>query len=141
MPTHVEDSGKPSRRVVEQRIRNRVIEYLEFASSFEDQQAVDGTVPSLNTAYEVIHVWEDYVDADPRHDQGVSVVYDSAEVEAIGQVHAAWEQAAAVLPREYPSLSDVQALPEWRRLRDVAASALTVFMRRGKMSEDREVEN
>jgi hypothetical protein len=31
-------------------------------------------------------------------------------------------------------------LPEWRRLRDAACSVLSVFMRRGKMSEDHEVE-
>lgn len=49
------------------------------------------------------------------------------------------EDAVSAVPDNYPPLSEVQALLEWDRLRDEAGSALSVFMRRGKMSEDNEV--
>jgi hypothetical protein len=135
----VGDPAKPSRRVVEQRVRNRIIEYLELASSFEAQQEYERDVPIEHVPYEVINQWEDWVHKDPREDRDLPDVYDGAEVEAMCQFHAAWDDAASAVPNNYPSLSEVQALPEWSRLRDTARSALSVFMRRGKMSEDHEV--
>lgn len=125
---------------MEQRVRNRVIEYLELASSFEEQEEYERNVPIAHIPYEVINQWEDWVFKDPREDTDLSDVYDKPEVEAMGHFHEAWEDAASAVPN-YPPLSEVQALPEWGRLRDVAASALSVFMRRGTMSEDHEVEN
>ena len=131
----------PSRRVVEQRVRNRVIEYLELAGSFEEQQEYERNVPIAHIPYEVIEQWRDSVRKDPREDPNPLDVYDEAEVEAMGQFHAAWEDAVSAVPNSYPSLSQVQMLPEWARLRDAALSALSVFMKRGPMSEDHEVEN
>jgi hypothetical protein len=55
------------------------------------------------------------------------------------QFHAGWEDAASAVPNNYSPLSEVQALTEWGRLREAARSALSVFMRRVKMSEDHEV--
>jgi hypothetical protein len=138
-PRPVGDPGKPSRRVVEQRVRNRIIEYLELASSFEAQQEYERDVPIEHVPYEVINQWQDWVHKDPREGRDLSDVYAGAEVEAMCQFHAAWEFAASVVPNNYPLLSEVQTLPEWDRLRAAAASALSVFMRRGKMSEDHEV--
>lgn len=134
----IRDPDKPSRRVVEQRVRNRIIEYLELASSFETQQGYERDVPISNISYEVINQWEDWVHKDPREDPDLSDVYDGAEVEAMRQFHAAWEDAASAVQNNYPPLSEVQALTEWDRLREAARSALSVFMRRGKMSEDHE---
>lgn len=135
----VGDPDKPSRRVVEQRVRNRIIEYLELASSFEAQQVYERDVPIVHVPYEVINQWKDWVHKDPREDRDLSDVYDGAEVEAMCQFHAAWDDAVSAVSEDFPLLSEVQALPEWYRLREAAASALSVFMRRGKMSEDHEV--
>jgi hypothetical protein len=55
------------------------------------------------------------------------------------QFQSAWDVVAAGVPDDYPSLSDVQAIPEWEMLRTTAEAALNVFMRRGKMPEDHEV--
>jgi hypothetical protein len=139
--TPAEEPGKPSRRVVEQRVRNRVIEYLELAASFEEQREYERNVPIAYVPYEVINQWEDWVYKDPRDDTNVLDVYDKAEVEAMGHFHAVWDDVASAVPNNYPPLSEVQALSEWGQLRDAAASALSVFMRRGEMSEDHEVEN
>jgi hypothetical protein len=93
--TPVENPDEPSRRVVEQRVRNRVIEYLELASSFEEQQEYERNVPIAHIPYEVINQWEDWVYPDPREDPDLSDVYDGTEVEAMGQFHAAWDDAAS----------------------------------------------
>jgi hypothetical protein len=134
----VGDPDQPSRRVVEQRVRNRIIEYLEVASSFEAQQEYERDVPIAYIPYELINQWQDWVHQDPREDRDLSDVYDGPEVEAMCQFHAAWEDAVSAVPNNYPPLSELQALPAWDRLRDAAGSALSVFMRRGKMSEDHE---
>jgi hypothetical protein len=126
---------------MEQRVRNRVIEYLELASSFEEQQEHERAFPIAHIPYEVINQWEDWVHMDPREDLNRSDVYDSAEVQAMGQFHATWDDVASAIPDDYPPVSEVQVLPEWGRLRDAAESALSVFMRRGKMPEDHEVRN
>jgi hypothetical protein len=133
------DLDKPSRRVIEQRVRNRIIEYLELASSFEAQQEYERDVPIEPVPYEVINQWEDWVHTDPREDRDLSDIYDEAEVQAMCQFQVAWDDAASAVPNNYPSLSEVQALPESDRLRESAGFALSVFTRRGKMSEDHEV--
>lgn len=129
---------RPSDRVVEQRVRNRVIEYLELAASFEAQQEYERVTPIAHVPYEVINQWEDWV-KDPRTDPDIADVYDGPEVEALCQFQAAWDAACAVVPDDYPSLSNVQSLAEWEQLRATAEAALSVFMRRGKMPEDHEV--
>jgi len=133
------DPDEPSRRVVEQRVRNRIIEYLEPASSFKAQQQYERDVRSHTSPTSSSTSGEDWVHKDPREDRDLSDVHDGAEVEAMCQFHAAWEDAASAVPNNYPPLSEAQALTEWDRLRGAARSALSVFMRRGKMSEDHEV--
>ena len=66
--TPVDDPDKPSPRVVEQRVRNRVIEYLELAASFQEQQEYERNAPIAHIPYEVINQWEDWVHQDPRED-------------------------------------------------------------------------
>lgn len=52
-------SSEPTRRLVEQRVRNRIIEYLELAASFKEQLAYERNAPIANVAHEVINQWED----------------------------------------------------------------------------------
>lgn len=131
----------PSRRIVAQRIRNRVIEYLELASSFEEQRECERNAPIAHIPYEVIEQWVDWVRMDPKQDPDLSDVYDRDEAEALGRFHTVWEAAVRAVPDNYPTLSEVQGLAEWKRLRDAAMLALAVFMRRGTMPEDHEVSN
>jgi hypothetical protein len=128
----------PSARVVEQRIRNRVIEYLALASSFDAQLTYEREVPIEHVPYEIINLWEDSFPVDPRRRLDLSEVYTSEEVEALQDYHEVWELAAAALPDTYPSLADVQAMPEWEKLRRAAELARDVFAKRGMLPEDRE---
>jgi hypothetical protein len=137
-----DDAGtreRPTARVALQGHRYRIIEYLEVAASFDEQQEYERNVPIVHVPYEVINQWQDWFPNDPRHNFDFSDVYDAAEVDAVFQFQAAWEVAADAHSEDYPPLSEVQALPEWEQLRSTAEAALTVFMKRGLMPEDHEV--
>lgn len=123
-------------RVIQQRMRNRVIEYLELAGSFDAQRTYDSH-RMVNVAYEVINQWEDCVPNAPWEDEPIEAVYSPNEIEAMAQFHRVWTRAATAIPSGYPDLSDVQVLPEWSELQDQAQRALAVFLTRGKMPEDR----
>jgi len=130
---------RPSRRVVDQRIRNRVIEYFEVAASFEAQRKCERDIPIVHVPYEVISEWKDWVWKDPRQDSDLPGIYTQEEFQALCDYQVVWEVATKAVPDDFPSLAQVQALPDWGKLRSTAESALAVFGRRGKMPEDNEV--
>ena len=125
----------PSQRLVEQRLRNRLIEALQLAASFEHQKKLDETVNAVN---ETINLWED---TDPvSWDWEFPTVYSTDEVAAVQTFHDVWASANARLPDEqFPILAAVQSRAEWLELRDAAVSALDVVRIRGVLPEDREV--
>jgi hypothetical protein len=129
-----------SRRIVEQRVRNRVMETLELAGSFEAQQAYAETVPIANVPAEVINQWSDQVHIDPSMDPDISAVYSSQEVDAMRRFHRVWLQACDAYPDGFPSVAEIQAIPEWSTLRDQARAAKAIFDQRGPMPEDREAD-
>lgn len=121
--------------VVEQRVRNRIIEYLELAASFADQRAYEQATPIANIPYEVINQWEDQL---PKGPEAIVKpgVYTADERDALARFHTVWNATADAVPNNHPSLAEVQRLPAWEDLRAEAASALAVFARRGKLSEE-----
>ena len=128
----------PSPRLVSQRIRNRIIENLELAGSFEAQLEYERNAPFVNVPYEVINQWEDWVHRDPRLGVQLSDAVSDEEVDAMAAYHGVWLVAADAVPDDHPSLADVQALPAWDQLRVAASVALGVFEIRGRMAEDAE---
>ena len=133
------DGGASSDRVVEQRIRNRIIEYLDLAGSYEEQVVYQAAVPFVTVAYEVINQWGDCVPTDPRQVARNVGVFSADEVHAMCAFQAVLDRVADAVPDDHPRLEDVQALPEWDQLRSAALAARAVFAVRGKMSEDDEV--
>jgi hypothetical protein len=133
------EGGTPSDRVVEQRIRNRIIEYLDLAASYEAQVAYQAAVPFVTVPYEVINQWDDCVPTDPRDVARNVGVFSPDEVRAMCDFQAVLDGVADAVPNDYPRLADVQALPEWDQLRHAASSARDVFAVRGRLSEDHEV--
>ena len=133
------DNDHPSARLVEQRMRNRLMEYLDLAASYEEQQAYEAAVPMVHVPYEVINKWEDSFPNGLERGLEQSSVYPAQEADALQRVRHAWEAAAQAIPDDYPPLRDAQALPQWEQLREAAASALAVFEQTGRLSEDREV--
>jgi hypothetical protein len=123
---------KPSQQLVLQRVRNRIIEYLETTSSLE-RQRVPHVVPG-----ETINSWEDSV-LEPWLKQYVPPVFSDDERQAILSFHRTWDAVSAGLAWSQTNFDELAGNPEWERLRTAAASALAVFQRRGKCSEDEEI--
>jgi len=134
------EEARPSRRIVAQRVRNRIIEYLELAASFEDQITYQRNAPNISVPNEVINQWEDWNSTDPReHWTSPEGVYTPEEVEAVQSFHTTWEHVADGTPDPLPELEATQRLAEWDELRRAARSALDVFAYRGPLPEDREL--
>ena len=133
------DETEPSKQLILQRVRNRIIEYLEFASSFDDQREYQAAVP-VCVPTEIIAQWEDSVQ-DPNDPQFGPPVFTSDERAAIAAFHHVWGEVAERTPSPMPPLEETLLLPEWKRLHDAAERALVVFNRRGPLSEEREIES
>ena len=61
--------GAPSERLVAQRIRNRIIEYLELAASYAAQEEYQRVAP-INVPSEVMNQWEDWVPRESTNGRG-----------------------------------------------------------------------
>ena len=134
------DESQPSKRVADQRVRNRIIEYFELAASYDAQLAYEKNVPIAHVPYEVINQWEDWAPAGPMKVVNDPGVFSAVELQEMKDFQLVWESTAAAVPDDYPSLSEVQASPSWDHLRQQAKRALRVFEIRGKLPEDREAE-
>ncbi|UJB17328.1 MULTISPECIES: hypothetical protein [Lysobacter] len=121
--------------LLDQRIRNRIIEYLALAASFGEQSAYQAVAPRVHIPNEVINQWEDWVRPDWR-DELIAPTFSSAEIEAIGRFYVVWEAVAAATPDPLPALPALLETPQWQRLASAAAEALVVFNHRGRLPED-----
>lgn len=136
--TSDEPEDRPSRPVVEQRIRNRLIEYFDWVSSFEEQRRLQEEVPAVSVAGEVCNQWGDWV-REPVTADSFGPVYSPDEVEAMLAYESVMARAIDETTDVWDPLESFQALPIWEELRRAAAEALTVFLRRGTLPEDHEV--
>lgn len=135
MTSHADE--RPSRQVLLQRVRNRIIEYLEVASSIDAQRSYQEQAPTVNVPNEVIHQWEDWVSEDWEAEL-IEPVFSAEERAAIARLYQVWVEVTSRAPDPLPSLELVIKLPEWAELRDAAGVLLNVFGKRGKFSEDAE---
>lgn len=126
---------KPTPQVLGQRIRNRIMEYLETASSFDEQRAYQAAVPWVHVPNEIIEQWADWVH-DPRSPIFTTPVFSPPEQEAIARFQVLWERVIRDTPNPLPSLEVLFEMPEWILLRDMAKKCLEVFGPRGKFPED-----
>lgn len=130
------NAERPSERVIAQRMRNRMIEALDLAASFDKQLEYEANVPIAHVPSEVICWWEDSFMGPEYADRYELPVYTPEEVAAMVRFHAVWDRVCEDLPGPLSPLRELFELEPWQRLRDAAAEALAVFMRRGKFSED-----
>jgi hypothetical protein len=115
--------------LVQQRVRNRISEYFDLASSLEDIARFG--------AFEVINMWEDWV-ADPKSDFFAEPVFSQLEQAAIRRFHAVWDHCADQTSEDIFDAQTLRELECWRGFRDAASSALKLFEHRGRFSEDEE---
>src|SRR5688572_29526686 len=128
---------EPSHQIVQQRIRNRIIEYLELAGSIEVQRRYEDEV-RISVPVEVMNQWEDWVkDAGDPFFSGP--VFSPGERTAIFKFQEAWERVSAALPDPLPELDEILLEPSWEHLRLAAIDCLNVFIPRGKFPDEEEV--
>jgi len=129
----------PSKRVVEQRIRNRMIEYWETVSSFAEQEEYQKQVPYISVPNEMINQWEDWQPYENPADHYGQPVFSAEEVAAIEGYHRVWSDVADATPDPLSPLECLYGNRHWQRLSTGAAKALEIFLRRGKMDEEIEI--
>lgn len=124
----VNDSVRPSERIVEQRLRNRAMEALDPLSKGADGVREFGVVEYVEQFFDVIS------DDAPWHWRTWSC-FTPAEVGGLDEVHrslvAACEATRGV---DAPDAFIASGWPD--RLQPVAVAALTVMNQRGRFSED-----
>ncbi|MDP3230078.1 MAG: hypothetical protein Q8N13_19185 [Acidovorax sp.] len=119
-----------SRQLVDQRIRNRLIEYLEVLANYEN----DPPPWNLN---ETINQWEDWVHSPATKEQFSSPIYTKFESELLVEVDCAWSVFANATLSTIQN-DDIQR-PEWAAFIVSARRALGCLMHRGRLSEVHEV--
>jgi len=120
-----------SRTLLQQRVRNRLMDVLEVAASFEDT-AKFGT-------FEVINWWQDWYHMDDLALYG-EPAFTADEQRQIAAFAKAWSETADVEESNIFDAEKLNALPHWRRFREAAQVALQVFELRGRLSEAEEEE-
>jgi hypothetical protein len=130
--------NEPSKQLVNQRVRNGIILYLETASDEAEQRRYQRSVPYVNVGNEMINQWEDWVRLD-LFDTYCEPVFSVEEQAAMCAYQSVWEAVAASTPDPLPdSIEDTLGLKQWPLLMEAARNALAVFMKRGLF--DSEVE-
>ena len=125
----MEDNAIPSKQLVLQRVRNRIIEYFELAG---DPQAQAKFGPNMVVSY-----WEDwqsllYASRLP------APVFSAPELSAMQAFDLSWHAVANITSNPMPPIALLRGNPIWQLFTSSAANALAVFAIRGRFSEDRE---
>jgi len=129
---------KISRQLVQQRVRNRIIEYLELAASAEQQRDYERRAPIAKMANEMINQWEDWVNAD-RWDWYSQPVFSAEESKAIQSFHAVWLGVADQTPVPMPhTIEELIGTSAWNCLMVAASDTLKVFSLRGRFDDEEE---
>ena len=120
----------PSKQLILQRVRNRIIEYFEFASDAEAQAKFGPD--------SVINYWEDWQNSslDTAYPNPVFTV---SERDAMSAFDSSWRLTADSTSNPMPPISVLRDTRVWQRLTTSAIIALSVFLLRGRFPEDHEV--
>lgn len=119
-------------QLVYQRIRNRIIEMLEWLIECESTPPK----PGLN---ELINCWEDCVSSPLQEDQFPMPVYTEVEDKLLQAVSLAVNTFCDVTPQSITDETGAMLLPEWIAVIAAARLAHIAMMERGKFSADEEL--
>lgn len=121
----------PSDQIIMQRIRNRLIEYLDMVITFEADPVFD--FDSL------INMWEDWVSRPIADGYFTNPAFTTEEVEALRSVDSAWDAFCEATPKSMAGLEPWIHLPQWRAFVESSQGAFQVFSIRGRHPEDQEI--
>ena len=119
-----------SKRLIEQRVRNRLIDYLEAVVDYER----DSPLFDLN---EVVNQWEDWVTHPLLANQFPQPVYTILESRLLRAVDRAWEEFCSATAQSILE-SSIHSV-EWSAFVSSSLAALNVLRERGRLPEDEEL--
>ncbi|WP_143226741.1 hypothetical protein [Acidovorax sp. 62] len=120
---------KPSHPLIEQRVRNRLIEWLEMLVHYE----TDPPPFDLNA---VLNQWEDW--NSPLHSYSAPT-YSESEAKKLLLVANAWEGFCKGTPNTISNEREALGTSEWITLVLACQVALSELRRRGRLPEEIEV--
>jgi hypothetical protein len=118
-------------QLIDQRVRNRIIEMLEWLIECES------TPPQLGMD-ELINSWEDWVPIPVEQGYFPCPVFTSEEADLLCKVSSVIRTFCEITPKSIQDGAAAVALPQWVSVISAAKSALSVMCKRGRMSEDEE---
>jgi hypothetical protein len=127
-------SSVPEQPLGLRRVRNRIIDYLELASSFAAQRQLQAAAPGMSAADEILNQWEDWITPDWKQ-HFTEPVFSADERNGIAQFARTWREIADGAPRPLPPLETLCATPNWQSLQRAAAALLALFLLRGRSDE------
>ena len=118
------------------RIRNRIIEYLEWVSSENEVLLYQIKVPHVNISNEIFNQWDDWITESIFSESNYpESIYTEEERNAMKSFHQTWEVTVEKVPL-YILTDNFIKTKEYHQISAAAATTLSVFMKRGKLLED-----
>jgi hypothetical protein len=121
-------SDKPSQCLIEQRIRNRILEYFDLVSSYENDPPFD-----MN---ELINFWEDWVSQPFENNEFAEPVYSKQELLVLKEFNDKWRTLCDFAPKTITDKEHVLASDSWKDFVRHAKHSLETFSTRGILPED-----
>ena len=117
-----------SDQIIAQRVRNRIIEWLEWACDFESSPS-PGIVALVNFGFDFLQ--DDFKPADY-----LPPTYTEEETQILSKVHQALCWFCEATPANLDDHTPFQELPAWQLLLLFTREALAIFNKRGRLPED-----
>jgi len=121
-----------SQLLVEQRIRNRIYEYLEGVVEYSRH-------PGAGDFNELINEWETWVDSPFLPRDFPPPAFSADEVTVLAITHEAWLAFADSTPQNIKDERATLSMPEWKAFVNACSAAIDVFQVRGRLREDAEI--
>jgi hypothetical protein len=118
-----------SERVIAQRTRNRILEYLEMVCGYPSG------APPWDLS-ETLNQWEDWVAVPTTSDQFGAPTFTAQEATALCRVSTAWKLLCDATPSQLSEDSPWLRSPEWEGFVAASESALAALSTRGRLSEE-----
>lgn len=116
--------------VLHQRIRDRLIEYIEWVWGYEDE-----IEPRLGMD-ELLNQWEDVITRPICESNLPAPVFTTDELQALKNLDNGWAQLCSATPQHIASDAVVFETSERATFVALAVEAAKIFQRRGRLLED-----
>jgi hypothetical protein len=122
--------------VIDQRIRNNLIQYFELASSEHNLLEYQRNVPIAQALVELVEQLEDSFDFEHVKDGWYKApTYTQEEIDAVLNFKEIWEMLIG-MPEYVDSIGNFLSSNYWPPFQKGAERTLKVFMKRGYLSAD-----